>query len=158
MGRNLWVEDITFSRDFTILVWDDFFDLFPHRPTPLNGPFLLDWVNEVRRRAKSAPILYQIWRKRADGSEESSAAWATSGPHKLQIEGCYDELTVREVPEFPSLHYHPPEWKGAELFDQVFRTAGLRLQAEPLAKFFDHELEQMEQLARHHQIPEYGIL
>ena len=56
MGRNLWIEDTTFSRAFTILVWDDFFNAFPPRPDPLTGPSLSGWAKQIRELSSVGPV------------------------------------------------------------------------------------------------------
>ena len=143
VGRNLWIEGTTFSRNFTVLVWDNFFDLFPEPPGDPTGVQLRDWVRQVREIGAEAPVIYEIWQLRSDGFEESSAAYATRGKEKLMIEAVYDELRCRRIEHFPELQYQPPEWGGVESFNEIFHPAGLRLQAEVLAQFFDQELHIM---------------
>ena len=158
MGRNLWIEDTTFSRAFTILVWDDFFNAFPPPPDPLTGPSLSGWAKQIRELSSVGPVLYEIWRKRAGGTEESCVAYAVQGDRKLRFEGVYDEFSIREVDEFPTLWYRPPEWKGLERFDEVFQDAGLYLQSAPLAEFFSEDLERLREFSGCDRVLDFGII
>ena len=67
MGRNLWVNSLTLSRDFTILIWDDLLDLFGPRPDPITPEGLRQWLTEVRSKGGQEPKIYQVWRSRSGG-------------------------------------------------------------------------------------------
>lgn len=157
MGRNLWVNDTTFSRDFTILIWDDLLDLFPSRPEPPTAVDLKSWLREVRRRGKQGPTIYQIWRNCPQGRLESAVAHARALGEPVQIEGCYDRLTLSRLDQMPELDYEPPEWTGPERFSEAFRGTPLSLQAEPIAVYFGSELERLNEALEAAEV-EFGIL
>jgi hypothetical protein len=157
MGRNLWVNDITFSRDFTILIWDDLLDLFPARPEPPTAVKLQPWLREVRRRGQEGPTIYQIWRARPNGWTESAVAHAWLQGKPVQIEGSYDRLTLSPLEQMPELDYEPPEWTGPELFSEAFSGTPLSLQAEPIAVYFGSELERLNEALEAVEV-EFGIL
>lgn len=157
MGRNLWVNDTTFSRDFTILIWDDLLNLFPPRPEPPTALQLRPWLREVRRLGKQGPTIYQIWRARPQGRSESAVAHAWLLGKPVQIEGCYNRLTLCPLEQMPELDYEAPEWTGPERFSEAFRGTPLSLQAEPIAVYFDSELKRLDEALEAGEV-EFGIL
>ncbi len=156
MGRNLWIGQSDFSRDFTVLVWDNLLDVLPPRPEPPTSSSLRAWVQEILA-CDQLPIIYQVWRRRSDGWCQSDVAHAWKDGTPLQIEGCYDQLLVSPLDSMPDLDYTPPEWKGVEHFAQSFSSTPLTLQAEPLKEFFKDELERLLEALESDEL-EWGIL
>ena len=156
MGRNLWVNQSDFSRDFTVLVWDDLLGVLPPRPEPSERVRLQTWVSEILT-LEQLPTVYKIWRQRPDGWSESDVAHAWQDGIAVQIEGCYDELKITPLAEMPELDYTPPEWHGAERFAELFALTPLTLEAAPLGELFRDELERLC-LALDSDETEWGLL
>ena len=156
MGRNLWVNQSDFSRDFTVLVWDDLLGVLPPRPEPSERVRLQTWVSETLT-LEQLPTVYKIWRQRPNGWSESDVAHAWQDGTAVQIEGCYDELKVSPLEQMPNLDYTPPEWKGAEQFAESFAHTPFTLEAAPLGAFFKDELEKLRQALESDEL-EWGIL
>ncbi len=157
MGRNLWVNNSSFSQDFTVLIWDDLLGLFAPRPDPLTPEGLRRWLTEVQKRGAKGPIIYQIWRTRAHGWAESAVAHAWDCGTPIQVEACYDRLRVSSLERMPKLDYEPPEWLGAERFAEAFDDTPLSLQAQPIASFFGQEIEKLNEALGGSDL-EFGIL
>lgn len=157
MGRNLWVNESDFSRDFTVLVWDDLLGVLPSRPEPPEASSMRTWIREILESRTELPVIYQIWRRRENGWSESAVAHAWKDGVPLQIEGCYDELRMSPLGRMPELDYAPPVWKGAEHFAEAFSHTPLTLQAEPLGEFFRDDLERLFATLESGQM-EWGIL
>ena len=156
MGRNLWVNQSDFSRDFTVLVWDDILGVLPPRPEPPKGPSLKAWVQEILS-LDALPTIYRVWRERDNGWSESGVAHAWRGETAVQIEGCYDELRVTPLEQMPELDYTPPQWRGAEHFAEAFAQTPLTLEAAPLGELFRDDLEKLQQSLESDEL-EWGIL
>lgn len=155
MGRNLILgkgrESESFSRAFTEVVWDNCLGVFEAAPQSrtvgeeqiISETALREWFGRVLAAARNGPVLYQIWRLRPDGNQESDVAYAWYQGRAVTIEAVGRELQVKSLEHFPSLDYEPPEWEGADSFEQAYASTPLLLQAERPSEFFAHDLEKL---------------
>lgn len=158
MGRTLLIgcgnQSESFSRCFTEVVWQNSEGLFGDPPAalPFDGEIricrtaLEEWFEKVLATAANGPMLCQIWRTRKDGLQESDVAYAWHHDQALMIEAVGQQLNTKAVERFPNLDYQPPQWRGAERFDQTYAGTPLSLQAECPADFFADELGRLRAL------------
>lgn len=158
MGRNLLIgcgnQSESFSRSFTEVVWQNSEGLFEEPPAalPFEGEIhisrtgLREWYDKILVVAANGPLLYQIWRTRKDGLQESDVAYAGHHNQAVMIEAAAQQLNIKAIEQFPKLDYQPPQWLGAERFGESFAGTPLLLQAQCPADFFAEELGRLRAL------------
>ena len=161
MGRNLILgngpHSESFSRAFTEVVWDNSLGIFEPSPQSrsvgdeqiIAETTLREWFDRVLAAAQSGPILYEIWRLRLDGDQESDAAYAWHQGRAVMIESQGRHLEIKPIDKFPDLDYEPPQWTDLENFYETYASTPLTLQAEPPAEFFSYDFDQLKRLLEH---------
>lgn len=186
-------EEFAASARFTTLFWDDALQILksqgvdnPFRFLPDDtevegGAFSGWWETAIERLAaaqEALPMLYEIWRARADGESWGSDAGYFRWRGEVHgVESVYNELVVwkLDATEWEArsrwVPYSPPvleavapavapipraDRRGEPMynlsaadFEQLFRDTPLRLERGVFLEFFRPEIEEARSAARH---------